>query len=188
MPDLSLIKKPLPEQAEEVILDLAVQVEVEPDVAPEPDPDQVAADPTVDEPAPTLLPEERRNLLQDEPRERLTEKLIECFTDDDLLAMPVVSEHPRAREHRLDWEAAALGAPVEVEREEAAVAICEAENVSSPSREEVDALYAAPRREATVEPDTSVASEWIVDESLTPTTVDSTADDVTDQGELTPGG
>lgn len=110
MPGLSNIKKPLPEQAKETLVDLGIEYEIAPDAVSTPGEEEEG----------TLPEEERRERLQEESKERLVTKLIEGLDDNELKTIPVVAARARVRDHRLDWEAAARGEMIEVEREEAA--------------------------------------------------------------------
>lgn len=161
---LETLTRPLFEQDADTLVDLAVAAEVEPDAMPSPDPTAVEADPVADGEAPALLPEERRNLLQDEQPGHLAEKLVAALSDEELRAMPVVADHERRREHRADLEAAALGAPVEAEREEAARARASEENEVAPTLEDVQRLAAPPDawdpRVAQAEDDPVAMARW----------------------------
>lgn len=71
--------------------------------------------------------------LEELPVQEVVNLIIEALLDEELKALPEVAGNDRVRDHREDWEAAARGEMVEVDREVAAREAAERENALAAS-------------------------------------------------------
>lgn len=117
MPDLS-IDKPLAEHDKDELVALARRVGVE----------RREGDPMEVDPETGELVELPQEVLAELEPGAVVERIVESLSDSELRALPGVKGRKGVRAHRADWEAAARGELVEVEREEAARALVEREN------------------------------------------------------------